>query len=324
MKLKSLSVAFLLAALTSCTSIGFVTYDRLRPAEVSFPNEVRRVGILNAVPLGSEEVDEEGKLSGNGAMAIESLAQNLAETHYFDEIILSDSILRSDATFSAGISPAEKDYFIQSLGVDMLLVMNRIGVRLTKSHIFYPELPQPVPVVCSYVTPELQVYVPERTNPIYTIQKTDSMYWECIGGLDSKSIVQETSDYAGEFITKLIVPYWTQTARCIYDDGHLSLRDGAACVREGGWDDAAALWKELYQNGPEKRKHMAAYNLAVYYEYVGKIEEAKKYLEEALARVKKGSADEVLMRRFKDDFDKEFSSHQRLHLQMNRFENKNE
>ena len=324
MKLKSLSFTFLLAFLSSCTSIGFVTYDRLQPAEVSFPEEVHRVGILNAVPTGNEEIDEEGKLSGNGALTVESFAHSLAETHYFDEVIVSDSILRSGATFSAGLSPSEKDYFMQALGVDMLLVVNKVAVRLTKTHMFYPEMPQPIPVVCSYITPEIQAYVPDRPHPIYTIQKTDSLYWEGIGGLDAQSVVEETSDYAGVFPVKLIAPYWEETVRYIYDGGHISLRDGAACVREGSWDDAADLWKALYDKDKGKRKYMAAYNLAVYYEYVGQLEEVEKYIKEALSLVEKGSADEALMLRFKKEFDKEFSSQQRLHLQMKRFDNKNQ
>ena len=325
MKLKSLFLTLTTGMLVSCSSIGYVAYDRLQPAQINFPAEVHRVGVLNAVPTGNEDLDDDGKMSGNGAIAVESLAREIANTNYFDQVVVSDSVLRKESTFSAGLSPHEQDYFLKSLGVDMLFVMNKVNVQLKKGELFLPEMPYPLPVIDGYVTPEVLVYVPERTQPLYTIQKTDTLFWESTHSLEADSVVKDVSEFAGVIPVRLLIPYWQETIRPIFSDGNVTLRDAAFLVRENEWKEAADLWTQVYEKAKGKLKYKAAYNLAVYTEYMGgDLNQVNAYLDVALGMVKKGSEDEAMMRTFKAEFERDFANQQRLHVQMQRFENKKE
>ena len=67
MKRTLLLINICLLSLSACTTISTVCYDRLQSAEVCFPDEVRRVGVINNV-IPSKLVSNEAVnvLDGDG------------------------------------------------------------------------------------------------------------------------------------------------------------------------------------------------------------------------------------------------------------------
>lgn len=96
-----------------CQSVEPLSIDYMLPAEVSFPSNLRRAAVVNNMPpvpdnhLIIEESKDKSKnqtemarktgyFNGNARIALESLAETLAEEKYFDEVIICDSALRTD------------------------------------------------------------------------------------------------------------------------------------------------------------------------------------------------------------------------------------
>ena len=83
--------------LPSCTILQPFSFERLQAADVSFPEQVKSVGIVNYMPeldWDDESVDyRSGLLEGDGKIATEALAQGIAETGYFSQVVICDSVL---------------------------------------------------------------------------------------------------------------------------------------------------------------------------------------------------------------------------------------
>ena len=88
-------------ALVSCSSLQTISFDQLQAADVSFPNAVRKVAVINNMPV-IEIKDDHGTISaemeGDGKIATEALAENIANVNYFDQVIICDSAFRANDT----------------------------------------------------------------------------------------------------------------------------------------------------------------------------------------------------------------------------------
>ena len=93
----------------SCTSLKHVSYERLQAADVSYPEQVRRVGVVNFMPVVDTLSQPEYRLpyvsEGDGRVAIDQLAQEIAATNYFDEVVICDSAFRQDPSWTDGEIP---------------------------------------------------------------------------------------------------------------------------------------------------------------------------------------------------------------------------
>ena len=125
----------ILLSVTACTSLQPVAYERLQPADVSFPTQIQKVGIVNNMPAVHQDYKQvdyrSASLEGDGEVATEALAQEVVSVNYFDQVVVSDK------KFRKGIQPLDQpipketvDELLRELGVDMLLSMERVNVEL--------------------------------------------------------------------------------------------------------------------------------------------------------------------------------------------------
>ena len=96
-KIKWLMNLLLVGMISSCGTVNTVYFDRLEAAQISFPDVIRKVGVVNNMPTieGDENAlsNTAGILEGDGKIAAEALAQGIAETNYFEEVVVCDSSL---------------------------------------------------------------------------------------------------------------------------------------------------------------------------------------------------------------------------------------
>lgn len=323
---------------TACSTINTLSFERLEAADISFPETIRKVGVVNNIPImqGTEQdmAQAAGILEGDGKVMAEALAQEMAATHYFDEIVVCDSAL-CPLTVSLKnreglkeewqghvLSPSVVDEWIGNLGVDMLVAVERARIEL-KSDVALSDFGGVVPVVDGIITPMARIYVPHRDKPILAITKTDTIFWHVTTPLTFGKIVKESSEYAASVLVSYLIPYWKEVSRNYYDGGSVEMRDAGVYLREGDWEEAFVLWKKVYDTQKGMRKMRAAYNLALYSEMQNDYGKAKEYLEVAAGLVKKNSADAVLVRSYRKLLDLGADKNQKLLIQMKRFDDKN-
>jgi hypothetical protein len=314
----------LIGLFTSCVTVGTLSYDRLQAADVNFPEQVRSIGIVNNMPpsgmTGNRSADV---LEGDGKVMAESFAQAIATTEYFDRVVVCDSSLctsASLATGTEGLLPAQVDSLTQALGVDMLFSLNRVTIELKENSFFVPGLPAPISVIDGIITPVVQVYVSGRNTPLFSVSKSDSIYWEVTPTLSVEQVVKESSEFAASIPMKHLLPYWEEMTRFYFDGGNAEIRDAAIYVREEDWDAAAELWRSVYGQKKGKCRIHAAFNLALYHEMKDEFELALAYLDEAFKLSEEGTSERAFIQYYQMQLQEQAKKNKNLQIQMNRFE----
>ena len=320
-----ISIGSVLLFLTACTTLQTVSYERLQPADVNFPGQIRKVAIVNNMPSVTQDYKQvdykSASLEGDGKVAAEALAQEVVAVNYFDQVVVCDNSFRKDAEPLERLIPKETvDDLLRELEVDMLLSMERVNVELKEGIFFIPELYVTVPAVDGIVTSVVRAYIKEREEPLFTVQKTDTLCWQLTPKLSFSDVVKEASEYAASMPMQNLLPYWVEMERYYYDGGNVEMRDAGVYVREEQWEEASVLWKKAYDQKKGKVKMRAAYNLAVYSEMKNDFDKAREYLDAAYALSAENSWDQQLILLYRMKLEDECQKNQRLNIQMKRFE----
>ena len=286
---------------SSCISLDELSIDYLQPAKVSFPLEIKKVGVINNTTFRKDKEIKESKtifnklitdtiFQGNTKRATEALAENVVAANYFDEVIICDSALREKDLLPRDpeLSQEEVKQLTSDLGVDMLLSVEDVIIEMkkkTEDHgNFYRK------TIDATVKPVIKIYMPSRSKPLVSVYPEDKIFWEGYGRTDAEAtkdlikedtLIKETSEFAGELPVKHILPTWNTANRYYYIGGSLELRDGGVLIREGLWDDALKLWLIANSKKSYKLKMRSAFNIALYYESHDEIEKAIEWAEKA-------------------------------------------
>ncbi len=315
--------------LSACSSLLTISFDQLQAGDVSFPDEVRRVAVLNNMPATTFR--ESGELIDCKA-ATEALAVNIANVQYFDEVIICDSTLRADDdTLQAErlLTVEEVQRLSDELGADMLFSFDRVqayswkGVRFhTFSGLMTEEIAMEEAVETSLL-PVVRAYMPGREKAVFTIAKRDTIIWEDVTSLTSEALVKEAVGYAAAIPVECLLPYWEEVTRFYYDGGCVEMRDAAVFLREDNWEEAYPLWKSLYDKKKKGRKKMqAAFNIALYHEIRDEVGQAREWLEKARQLVSPASEEEALMIIYAAQLEEREEKLTHLRIQMRRFDEK--
>lgn len=322
MKTKITVLLLILCLFSACTTLQTISFERLQAADVSYPDQVRTVGVINYAPQDKQERDSIlGLWNGDGMVTVESLAREIAATDYFNQVVVCDSALRPVGMGNEEILPmSQADSLIQALGVDMLFAVEQVRIELKEGSLFHTELMVDVPAVDGVITPLVRAYVSGRNAPLFSISKTDTICWVVSPELTFGQIMQEASDFAATLPVSYLLPHWKEMNRYYFDGGNMEMRDAGVYIREQNWEGAAALWQKLYDGRKGKVKMRAAYNLALNYELQGDYERAKEYLDTALSLASEGSWEHQLIEYYRLQLDEQARENRMLQIQMKRFE----
>lgn len=315
---KSYTLAFIalfLLTLGSCQSLEHIPIDYLQPADLSFPPQLRKVAIVNNTSntpdnkliTETEKIKEGVPLisratayaNGNPKITTESLAEEIAQQNYFEEVVICDSALRANDKLSreSMLSQEEVSQLTSDLGVDFIIALENLQLKATKTVRYLDAFNCFQAAVDVKVYPTVRVYLPERSRPMNTLHPNDSIFWEEFGAtaieattrmIPDKQMLQEAAVFAGTIPVKYIVPVWKKGTRYLYTGGSVPMRDAAIYVRENSWDNAYELWNQAFESSKNQKKKMrAALNIAVYYEMKDSLAKAEEWAEKAQQLAKK-------------------------------------
>ena len=301
---RSASLIILVAGtlFASCSSLQTISFDQLQAADVSFPDAVRKVAVINNMPVLKTKDNHEilsSELEGDGKVASEALAENIANVNYFDQVIICDSVFRAQdkvPRVNVILTKEEVRKLSEDLGVDMILSFDRIHIQTKPGVLFYPDFPMPIDAVDGIISPIVRVYIPNRDKPLFVVAKQDTISWEIEPALSDRKIVKEASEYAASIPVEHLLPHWDEVARFYYDGGNIEMRDAGVYLRENNWDEAYSQWKIAYEKRKGQQKMKAAFNIALYYEIKDNAKELKKKLQEKMKHLHEGGCPGSRMR----------------------------
>ncbi len=312
------------ALLPSCSTLQTFSFDQLQAGEVGFPDAVRKVAVVNNMPVvDADSVDVASEWEGDGKVATEKLAENIANVNYFDEVVICDSAFRANDEMPLVNVVLEKEdvqRLADDLGVDMIFSFDRVHIHIRRTTLLYSGLPYALDGVEAVLSPVVRVYAPNRDKPLFTFAVQDSVSWELTPTLTRQTITRDVSEYAATILVDRLLPHWREVSRVYYDGGTPEMRDAGVCLRENDWEGAYESWKIAYDNKKGQQKMKAAFNIALYYEMKDDIETAKEWLKQAGQLMKPGSEDEKIIRYYSVELDHRGEKISHLQVQMQRFE----
>jgi hypothetical protein len=326
MKIYALCAAALVCCLASCGSIQTLTFDQLCPATVNFPEQVRNIAVVNnmpAIPEAKRTLLTLGDMNGNGKRSAEMLASALADSKYFNQVMICDSALNETSMSGRRVlTVQEVTQLAEELDADAIFSLDQVNIHTERDEIFYPGLPGTWSVIKAKVTPVLSLYIPGRERPMNIIAKTDSLQWDAGMAPSDRQMQEEAASFSAYMLTQMLVPYWQQAERLYYDGGCVEMRDAAVCVRENDWQGAYDLWHSLYeQTRSKKLKVRSAINLALASEMQGDVMQAEKWLKEVEDKIVPGSDEDVVWKFYAGQLAKRIKEFPHLNSQMSRFGN---
>jgi len=311
--------------LSGCISFNSVTFERLEAGDINFPESVRRIGVVNNMPyfdlahLGQKVLEMPCHMEGSGIIAADTLANLLALADYFDTVVICDSMLQGrNASFSEpyALSHVQADSLLEMMGVDVLFSLDRVKVDLSN----WDEDGYGYKGVKAVITPVLIAYIPGRETPWFAISCKDSIGYKWNEPMSQDKFQKDASAYSAYMLMDHLLPSWKMVERSYYASGSVEFRDANIYLMAENWEDTYWLWKQAYERGKGKKKMMAAYNLAVYFEAHDDTERALELLEEAMTLVKSGSFDERMMKFYRVQLKNRVEKRKKVEVQMKRFE----
>lgn len=308
-------ISLLILTLSSCQSLEQISIDYLQAADLSFPSQLRKVAVVNntgnmpdnKLITQTEKLEENlpeisranTYTNGDPRIAAESLAEEIANQNYFDEVVICDSALRVNDKLPREntLSAEEVSQLASNLGVDLIIAMENLQIKATKTIRYLPDFNCYQGTVDVKVYPTVRVYLPGRSTPMNTLHPSDSIFWEEFGSsvtetaariIPEKQMLQEAAEFAGTVPVKHLVPIWKRGTRYLYTGGSVHMRDAAIYARENSWDEAYGLWLQSFEaSKSDKKKMRAAFNIAVYYEMKDSLAKAEEWAEKARQLAKK-------------------------------------
>jgi len=298
----------------SCQSLEPISIDYRQPAKITFPSELKRVGIVNNVSedmpnrIASRyhdlrDINNSGTLrqtkyfNGDAKVATEALAQGIADENYFDLVVICDSALRQhDTRFrNGGLTIEEIGQLTADLNVDLLISLEAVQFRTVKEINYVPEFDLYYGEVKLNAHSTIRVYVPGNAGPIAVTNSSDSIFWEQAGSYNyvNSSLIQENemikqaSDFAGTLALNALLPSWDTAQRYYFTSGSVQMRDAAVKASEGKWSEATEMWAKAYHATNKARKqYYAAFNTALGYEMQDSIDTAYRWCQTAVEKAR--------------------------------------
>ncbi|HLF33297.1 MAG TPA: DUF6340 family protein, partial [Cyclobacteriaceae bacterium] len=98
--------------------------------------------------------------------------------------------------------------------------------------------------------------------------------------------INQASYNSGEIYARRITPAWYTVERIYYKRSKhdQDLAEGARMMEINDWDQAIESLDRAVKNGKRKTRGRAAHNMAVVYEILGDLDNAKKWAQDAYAK----------------------------------------
>lgn len=301
--------------LASCSSINYVGIETYNPAEITFPNNVEKVLVVNnAIPqpddigcefiLFGEKVDT-FRVKTDSALfdACRGLGKAMADISFFNDVLLYHDVVRKDDVYydDKKLTQEQVKMLCDETGTDAVISVDRMLFKSRKNIVAYAE---------GFVEGEIQVnitgvirsYLPNRSNPLATVLVSDSVFFM----EDAPNMIlldqflpssEEASRTSAEFIgarcSPNFVPHWNSETRWYYTGMGTLWKEATAYAQSEKWDKATEHWSLIYEKSNNvKTKAKAAINVSLGYEMKSNLKEAFDWANKSLELFKKNEGDD--------------------------------
>lgn len=276
-----------------------VSFEVLEPAEITFPEGVSQLLVLDRLPLAHNLSDSvslsvlgwkdfhglDTLMSYNIYLGLyELLHESPADSH---QLPMWDSERQSDILASSEVKLSIKEVaeLCRKNLADAILSLESCNLKLRLEDTTYVRGSLYQPRCRGTLTSHWVVYLPDYPKPFRESSITNSMdFW--IGPRTRYSNIydftKDISNQNGRRFGEKITPFWKSSSRKIFAGPHHRLMIASEETSDGNWDEAFATWSKLASSGSSANRAKALYNMAVYYELEDRLDSAVNLLDRAV------------------------------------------
>ena len=214
MKMRSILFIGIAGLLSACSTINYVGIETYNPAEVTFPENVAKVLIVNnAVPQPEDagyeytlqgERQDTCKAKADSALfdACRTLGEAIVEASYFNDVLLYHDGVRKDnqAFLDTKLTQGQVASLCDETGADAVISIDRLLFDMKKSVGTLGE-GYVMGMIDVQMAGVIRSYVPDREAPLATVHMKDSIYWA------------ESADYIGRRRLVGTLPEWVHVGK---------------------------------------------------------------------------------------------------------------
>jgi len=297
---KIYSVLFLVILLTGCKSIKELYIETYNPAEITYPDNISRILIVNnTIPqppdvgyelfiLGKQKDTCRANADSAAWDACKTLGKAIVGSNYFDDVLLYHFPTRTDNTFlTDGKMSAEKvRELCEETGTDAIISFDRLLFNMRKDVDAVSDgfLQGKIKIEVGGI---VRTYLPDRTIPLASVVVNDSLMFSEFAGditiLDAflpspEDALRTMGSYIGATLYSTFVPYWDEERRWYYTGAGSRWKEASAYASSGKWGEAIESWNTLYTKSTNKKaKAKLASNIALGEEMSGNFDKAESW-----------------------------------------------
>lgn len=288
------------ALLCSCATINYMDIETYNPSEVTFPEGVGRMLVVNnALPqpsgvgytysfMGVKQDTARAVVDSALFATCHGLGGGMVEADFFNDVRLYHHPTRTDGQYldALKLTPEQVDSLCQATGTDGIISLDRLIFNMHKEVLAFAGgyLMGDIKVI---MTGTVRCYLPNRPNPLATVLLNDSVEWNESAGTrevlnellpDATTALRIAGQYMGAKAYVNFVPHWQKETRWYFSGADSRWKEASAYTSGQKWDKALERWTQLYEatNG-WKSKAKAASNLALCYEMKGQLSQAHEW-----------------------------------------------
>ena len=295
-------------------TINYVGIETYNPAEVTFPENVAKVLIVNnAVPQPEDagyeytlqgEKQDTCKAKADSALfdACRTLGEAIVEASYFNDVLLYHDAVRKDnqAFLDTKLTQGQVASLCDETGADAVISIDRLLFDMKKSVGTLGE-GYVMGMIDVQMAGVIRSYVPDREAPLATVHMKDSIYWaesaDYMPILDKvlpspENALRGAGKYFGAKVYANFVPHWEKETRWYFTGMGSRWKEASAYAANEKWDMAEDRWSGLYRGTENwKSRAKAASNLALCHEMRGDLKEAYEWAHKSYDLFKRNSGD---------------------------------
>lgn len=285
---------------TACSTVKYIGIDTYNPAEVTFPDHVTKILMVNnAVPQPSDRgyeltllghPQDTGRIHTDSALfdACRALGTAMVDAGYFNDVLLYDTAARTDSLYyeDRKMRPEVVTALCKENGADAVISVDRLLFDQKRQ---VTELPEGylIGAINVQISAVFRSYLPGREVPLATVYAADSLFWAESAPnphvLDkllptADEAAREAGQYIGLKASPNFVPHWQNETRWYFTGISSAWKEASAYAAGEKWDLAAGRWQRLYDaSSGWKAKAKAASNLALAEEMQGNMPKAHEW-----------------------------------------------
>jgi len=298
-----------LLILAGCGGSRHIYFNAQVPAPYTIPHHIKTLAIIDrSIPENEELNILEGIFTGEGIkqdklatqVVLDGLNQSLQNSSRYNVIRTSEKMKGSGAgrSFPAPLGWSKVQELCDKYEVDALVSLETYDSDFIVTNGTRKKGESGTEIYArgvATVNCGFRLYDPSTKDIMDQYHFSHAETWEtggstvmaAIGALMNKdAAINDASFAAGIVYGERITPSWVRIDRDYFRKSKKDpyLAEGARMMEVNDWDRAIEALTEAVETGHYKTKGRAAHNLAVVYEILGNLEEAKKWASEAWGR----------------------------------------